>query len=154
MCRLNSSHWALITLLSFVSTAIAQHTAWLWALLSAPLACAQSMERGHPCSQHRAGISGPHSCPENSPPARTGCLKVKQTTPSTFLGNHLARQVKGLSSHMGFGKRSPCLSLPSAYLQPQQTEPSLPSVYTWYGAKSRWLAGLPSWAGEPSHCHL
>lgn len=171
MCRLNSSHRALITLLSFVSVEIPQHMARLWTLLLAPRAHAQSMEQGHPtlpvlhedlqlwipALTEDKKIKPPtalRACWENSPPASTGCLKVKQTRPNAFLGNHLARQVKGLGSCMGFGKRSPCLFLPSAYLQPQHPEPSLPSVYIWHRAKSRGLAGLPSWAGKPSHCHL
>lgn len=48
MRRLNSSHWALITLLGFVSVEIPEHMAWLWTLLLAPCAHAQSMEQGHP----------------------------------------------------------------------------------------------------------
>lgn len=77
-----------------------------------------------------------HSCRENPPPAITGCLKVKQTRATTFLGNHLACQVKGLCSAWALGG-SLCLFLPSAYLQPQQAHTSLPTVYTWHGAKSR-----------------
>lgn len=120
MCRLNSSHWAFITLLSFVSIEIPQHMAWLWTLLLAPPAHAQTVEQSHPALPALRGDL------QDSPPAVTHRLNVTQTRPSAFPGNHLAAQVQGLCSHTAFGKCWPGLFLPSAYLQPQYPHPAFP----------------------------
>lgn len=70
MCRLNSSPWALITLLSFVSAEIPQHMAWLGALLLAPVPTpspwsrATRAPRAAPGSAAQGTLPSQHRLPE------------------------------------------------------------------------------------------
>lgn len=145
MCRLNSSR-ALMTLHSFVSIEIPQHMAWVWTLLLAPHAHAQSKEQDHPCSQHCAGFTALRGCPGNSPPAppQAAWRESKQDS-ALFLETTWLVRSTGCAAAWALGSACSASFCPVLI----SSAHALPSVYTWHGAKSRWLAGLT----EPGSSH-